>query len=236
MRWACGSQVFDSEFRQSKMSINTFLSIASLLGFEGVEFSGEHLPSTRPNYAQILRELMKEHEISSAIINYHVKAPENLISLIEPIFVFAKELRSRLICLSGPTDWTPFFEALKELAELSERFSLPLGLSLPMRIGSAEALCNLLDEIASPYLTICMEVSSEITPKDEFWQDLVKAAPFTLHVHLHISDLAKALTWLPVLEPLREVEYDGFISLVKVPEPVEESLQALSSQFALIER
>ena len=165
---------------------------------------------------------MKEHEISSATINYHVNVPENLTSLIEPIFVFARELKSRLICLSGPTDWTPFFEALKQLAELSERFSLPLGLSLPMKVGSAEALCK--------------EVSSEITPKDEFWQDLVKVAPFTIHVHLHISDLAKALTWLPVLEPLREVEYDGFISLVKVPEPVEESLQTLLSQFELIER
>ena len=49
MRWACGSQVFDAEFRQGKISINTFLSIASLLGFEGVEFSKLRASPARTN-------------------------------------------------------------------------------------------------------------------------------------------------------------------------------------------
>ena len=218
------------------MSINTFISVASLLGFEGVEIDAKHLPSTRPSYAQILRRQLAEHEVMPAIINLHAATAEELIPKAEQVISFAKELRARAVCLVGPENWAIFADAIRSLSELSERLSLPIGLSLPMRVGSSKPLCDLLDEIASPYLGVCMEVSSEITPQSEFWQDLVRVAPFTLHVHLHVTDLAKSLTWLPVLELLREVEYNGFLSIVSTPTPAEESLRTLSSQLSLIAR
>ncbi len=236
MRWACGTQCFDAEFQSGKMSINTFISVASLLGFEGVEIDAKHLPSTRPSYAQILRERLAEHEVVPAIINLRIANAEELIPEAEQVISFAKELRARAVCLVGLEDWADSANALKPLSELSERLSLPIGLSLPMKVGAAKSLCDLLDEIASPYLGVCMEVSSEIIPQSEFWQDLVRVAPFTLHVHLHVTDLAKSLTWLPVLELLREAEYEGFISIASVPEPPEESLRVLSSQLSLIAR
>jgi len=218
------------------MSINTFISVASLLGFEGVEIDAKHLPSTRPSYAQILRRQLAEHEVMPAIINLHAATAEELIPKAEQVISFAKELRARAVCWVGPENWAIFADAIRSLSELSERLSLPIGLSLPMRVGSSKPLCDLLDEIASPYLGVCMEVSSEITPQSEFWQDLVRVAPFTLHVHLHVTDLAKSLTWLPVLELLREVEYNGFLSIVSTPTPAEESLRTLSSQLSLIAR
>ena len=236
MRWACGTQCFDTEFQSGEMSINTFISVASLLGFEGVEIDAKHLPSTRPSYAQILRERLAEHEVVPAIINLHAATAEELIPKAEQVISFARELGARSVCLVGPEDWAIFADALKPLSELSERLSLPIGLSLPIKVGTAKPLCDLLDEIASPYLGVCMEVSSEITPQSEFWQDLVMVAPFTLHVHLHVTDLTKSLTWLPVLELLREVEYNGFLSIVSTPTPAEESLRVLSSQLSLIAR
>lgn len=236
MRWACGTQCFEAEFQSGKMSINTFISVASLLGFEGVEIDERHLPSTRPSYAQILRERLAEHEVVPAIINLNAATAEELIPKAEQVMSFARELRARAVCLVGPEDWAVFADALKSLSELSEHLSLPIGLSLPTKVGAAKPLCDLLDDIASPYLGVCMEVFSEITPQSEFWQDLVRVAPFTLHVHLHVTDLAKSLTWLPVLELLREVEYNGFLSIVRTPEPAEESLRVLSSQLSLIAR
>jgi len=218
------------------MSINSFLSTASLLGFDGVEFDAKHLPSVRQNYAQILLQQLAEQELTPAVISCQVTTPENLSETVEPIMGFAKALRARALCLTGAKEWSGFAEAIKRLAEVAEELSLPVGLSLPPEVGASQKLCELLDDVASPYLGICMEVSAETTPKEELWQDLVAAAPFTLHVHLHFSNLAKSLTWLPITELLREVEYDGFISIVKVPEPVEESLKILSSQLSSIAR
>lgn len=236
MRWACGTQCLDAEFQRGKMSINTFLSIASLLGFDGVEFDAKHLPSVRPNYAQILQQQLVEQELAPAVISYQITAPEALLESVEPIMVFAKTLRSRALCLVGMTDWGSFAGEIRKLAETAENLSLPVGLSLPAEIGASQKLCDLLDDIASPFLGVCMDVEAEITPESDFWQDLVTIAPFTLHVRLRFSSLAKSLTWLPVVELLREVEYDGFLSIVQVPEPAEESLKVLSSQLSLITR
>ncbi len=236
MRWACGTQCLDAEFQQGKMSTNIFLATASLLGFDGVEFDAKHLPSVRPNYAQILQQQLVEQELAPAAISYRVTTPDALVKAVEPIMSFAKALRARALCLVGAADWHPFTDAVRELAEVAEKLSLPLGLSLPMEIGASQKLCDLLDDIASPYLGVCMEAKAETTPEDEFWQDLVTVAPFALHVHLRFSDLAKSLTWLPIVELLREVEYDGFLSVVQVPEPAEESLKILSSQLSFIAR
>lgn len=211
------------------MSINAFISAVSLLGFKGVEFEAEHLPSLRPSYAQILREQLVQHEVAPAVISCRITTPDNIISSVEPVVSFARELGARALCLSGAEDWSYFACALKQLSELSERLSLPIGLSLPAKVGASESLCDLLDDISSPYLGVCMEIADEVTTESEFWNDLVKVAPFTLHVHLHISNLVKSLTWLPALELLREVEYEGFVCIVRVPEPVEESLRVLSS-------
>ncbi len=236
MRWACGTQCLETEFQQGKVSINTFLSIASLLGFEGVEFDAKHLPSIRPNYAQILLQQLGEQELATAVISYQVTTPKALSKSVEPIMTFAKMLRSRALCLVGAADWNSLADEIKELAQVAENLSLPLGLSLPTEIGASRKLCDLLDDIASPYLGVCMEVEAETSPENEFWQDLVTVAPFTLHVHLRFSKLAKSLTWLPVIELLREVEYEGFISVVQVPEPAEESLKVLSSQLSSFAR
>lgn len=236
MRWACGTQCLDLEFQQSKMSINTFISIASLLGFEGVEIDAKHLPSLRPNYAQILQQQLVERELVPAVISCQVTTPDTLSKTVEPVMVFAKNLRTRSLCLVGTADWNTFTDEVRKLAEMAENLSLPVGLSMPTQAGVSQKLCNLLDEVAYPYLGICMEVKAEISPNEEFWQDLVVVAPFTLHVHLRFSDLAKSLTWMPIVELLSEVEYEGFISIVQVPEPVEESLKIVSSQLSLIAR
>ncbi len=236
MRWACGTQCLEAEFQQGKMSINTFLSTASLLGFDGVEFDARHLPSIRPNYAQILQQQLVEQELSPAVISCQVTTPEILSKAVEPMMVFAKTLRSRALCLVGAADWNSFASEIRKLAEIAENLSLPIGLSLPTEVGASKKLCDLLDEIASPYLGVCMEVRAETTPESEFWQDLVTVAPFTLYVHLRFSNFSKSLTWLPVIELLREVEYDGFISIVQVPEPAEDSLKILSSQLSFITR
>lgn len=236
MRWACGTQCLDAEFQQGKMSTNIFLATASLLGFDGVEFDAKHLPSVRPNYAQILHQQIVEQELAPAAISYRVTTPDALVKAVEPIMSFAKALRVRALCLVGAADWHPLTDVVRELAEAAEKLSLPLGLSLPTEIGTSQKLCDLLDDISSPYLGVCMEAKGETNPKDEFWQDLVTVAPFTLHARLRFSDLAKSLTWLPIVELLREVEYDGFLSIVQVPEPAEESLKILSSQLSFIAR
>lgn len=236
MRWACSTQCLEAEFQQGKMSVNTFLSTASLLGFDGVEFDAKHLPSIRSNYAQILQQQLVEQELALAVISCQVTTLEVLLKEIEPLMVFAKMLRARALCLVGATDWKDFADEVRKLARMAENLSLPIGLSMPTQVGASQKLCDLLDEVASPYLGICIEVKAEIDPSKEFWQDLVAAAPFALHVHLNFSDLAKSLTWLPVIELLREVEYDGFISVVQVPKPAEESLKILSSQLSSIAR
>ncbi len=86
------------------MSINTFISVASLLGFEGVEIDAKHLPSTRPSYAQILRRQLAEHEVMPAIINLHAATAEELIPKAEQVISFAKELRARAVCLVGASE------------------------------------------------------------------------------------------------------------------------------------
>ncbi|MFN4180513.1 MAG: hypothetical protein ACK4I8_09385, partial [Armatimonadota bacterium] len=164
MRWACGTQCLDAEFQQGKMSTNIFLATASLLGFDGVEFDAKHLPSVRPNYAQILQQQLVEQELAPAAISYHVTTPDALPKAVEPIMSFAKALRVRALCLVGAADWHPFTDAVRELAEAAEKLSLPLGLSLPMEIGASRKLCDLLDDIASPYLGVCMEVKAETNP------------------------------------------------------------------------
>lgn len=231
MRWACGTQCLETEFQQGKMSINTFLSVASLLGFDGVEFDAKHLPSLRPSYAQILQQQLIERELKPAVISYQVSTSKVLSEEIEPMITFAKTLRFRALCLVGTADWSLFTDDVKKLAEIAESLSFPIGLSLTTETGVSKRLCELLDEIASPYLGICVEVRAEMNPENEFWQDLVTVAPFALHVHLRFSNLAKSLTWLPVVELLQEVEYDGFLSVIQVPKPTEESLRILSSQF-----
>lgn len=236
MRWACGTQCLEAEFQQGRMSINTFLSTVSLLGFDGVEFDAKHLPSVRPNYAQILQQQLVEQELIPAVLSCQVATSGLLSEAVEPIMIFAKTLRARAVCLVGATDWGALAGEIRKLAETAENLSLPLGLSMPTQVGVSQKLCDLLDEIASPYLGICVEVGAEVNPNEEFWRDLVTATPFALHVRLYLSDLAKSLTWLPVVELLREVEYDGFISVVRVPEPAEESLKILSSQLSFITR
>lgn len=218
------------------MSINTFLPIVSLLGFDGAEFAAEHLPSLRANYAHILRQRLVEHELTLAVISCKFSEPKKLAATTEPIMGFAKELRARSVCIVGAQEWKPFVGEIKQLSEMAEQISLPLGLALPIKVGASQELCDLLDEVASPYLGICMVLKAETSPNDEFWQDLVKVAPFTLHVQLIVNDLSRSLTWLPALELLREVEYDGFISIVHVPKPAEDSLKMISSQIALIAR
>ncbi len=236
MKWACGTQCFEVEFAQGAMSINAFLPIVSMLGFDGVEFLAEHLPSLRSNYANILRQRLEENELSLSVISYRTNEPKNLTSAVEPLLSFAREMRARVVCIGGADEWKPFANEIKQLSQLSEQISLPLGLALPQKVGASKELCDLLDDIASPYLGVCMLLKAETNPNDEFWQDLVMVSPFTLHVQLVVTDLARSLTWLPALELLREVEYDGFISIIHVPNPVEDSLKLISSQLALMAR
>ncbi|MCS7191713.1 MAG: hypothetical protein NZ937_01855 [Armatimonadetes bacterium] len=236
MRWACGTQCFGEEFAQGTISINTFLSMVSILGFDGVEFAAEHLPSLRINYANILNQRLAEQELTLAAISCQVTVPDNLIAKVEPVMAFAKELRTKKICLLGADDWTPFANEIKYLAQFSEQISIPLGLSLPQKPRASVELCNLLDEIASPYLGVCLCIKATILPKDEFWQDLIRVVAFAFHVQLIVTDLSCSLTWLPFLELLREVEYEGFISVVHVPEPTEESLKTISTQIAFMSR
>ncbi|MCX7969249.1 MAG: hypothetical protein N3B10_12320, partial [Armatimonadetes bacterium] len=127
MRWACGTQCLEADFQQGRMSINTFLSTVSLLGFDGVEFDAKHLPSVRPNYAQILQQQLVEQELIPAVVSCQVATSGVLLKEIEPLMVFAKMLRARALCLVGATDWKDFADEVRKLARMAENLSLPIG-------------------------------------------------------------------------------------------------------------
>ncbi|MFA0754225.1 MAG: hypothetical protein IMHGJWDQ_002010 [Candidatus Fervidibacter sp.] len=237
MRLACSTRCFEKAFQRGEMSINTFFAASALLGVDGVEIFAEHLPSTRATYATTLRERLQEHELVLATISCQVPEPKELTEVVEPLMSFAKELRARSVCLVGAFEWHSYRDPLAQLMPAAERLALPIGLAMPLREKVSSELSELLDDIASPYLGICLTISAEISPQDPLWQNLVAMAPFALHVHLLVSDLGRSLTWLPALELLREVEYEGFLSFVQVPEPTEDNLRLLCSQLAsLMER
>ncbi len=227
MRWACSTRCFHTALQRGEMSLNTLLDSLPLLGLDGVEIAAEHLPSKQSSYAHFLSQRLQEHEMSFAALTCSVLTPERLLEEVEPLLRFAKEGRARLLCLTGVEQWQAYQAPLAELATEAERLSLPIGVAFPSRPGIGAEANALLDEIGSPYLGICFALHAEVTPSSPLWEDWVRMAPFAIHVHLVVSDLLQSLSWLPALEPLREVEYNGFISFLQVPEPAEESLQFL---------
>ncbi len=231
MRWACSTRCFDALFQQGQLTIPEFLSLADILGLDGVEIAAKHLPSTRPNYTQTLRRQLAEREVKLASITYSLtdEGADDL-STASSFLSLAKDLGACAFPLTGATDWQIHRSLVVSLTELSERLGVPLGLSLPMHPGAADALGALLDDINSPYLGVCLPLRADLQPDDPFWRDFSSLVPFAVHVHLYAFDLTPALFGLPALELLREVEYEGFISMEQVPEPAERTLAELLRQ------
>ncbi len=230
MRWSCSTQCFASAFQQGQMTINTFLDTLTMLGWGGVEIAAEHLPLLSSGYASVLSQQLRDHTLTLSALSCSVPSPQETVAALERYLQFAKESQARLLCLTGIDRWEPYRAGLTEVANEAERLSLPLAVVLPLREGIGREVNELLDAVGSPYLNICVALTTEVSPLSSLWEDWQMVAPFVCHVHLKVTNLASALTWLPFLEPLREVEYDGFLSLQQVPEPVEESLLALQQQ------
>lgn len=232
MRWSCSTCCVAPLLRSGQMSLNAFFASAALLKLDGVELAAEHLPSLRPDYLATVQQQLRDNDLALAAVTWTLpptpeRAERDELALALQV---ARQLGARALCLNGTADWRPYAERFAAIAAQIDAWGMPLALLWAPEHGDPETFLHLLDDLNSPFIGACLSVPTDLVPTSPLWDAVAAVAPFAVHVHLRVTQLPTALVWCPAFELLRECEYAGFVSLVQVPDPPDETLPVVVGQ------